>query len=147
MRNQGGFTLIELMITVAVVAILASVAYPSYIDYINRAHRQEAKTALMKAAQQMERYYSIHNCYPSNSANCGTASSSAAALTAASIPSYSGDTSAASYYTLSVTTNAQDFTLTATPVKSDSKCGNFTLSNTNAKGATGSQGSTTCWQK
>lgn len=55
--SRKGFTLIELMITVAVIAILAAVAYPAYQDQMLRAKRTEGKTALLKAAQLQERNY------------------------------------------------------------------------------------------
>ena len=53
--NQRGFTLIELMIVIAIVGILAAVAYPSYAEYIRRGHRAEARAALLQGAQWMER--------------------------------------------------------------------------------------------
>ena len=49
-QRKGGFTLIELMITVAIVAILAAIAYPSYTEYVRRAHRADIKTALLDDA-------------------------------------------------------------------------------------------------
>jgi type IV pilus assembly protein PilE len=147
MGKQRGFTLIELMIAMVVIAILAAIGYPSYLEYVNRGKRAEGKSALLRAAQQMERFYSLNNCYPTNTATCGNAGSSATALTAARINSFSGDSAAASSHTISVTTNAQDFTLTATPSYTDTKCGNLTLTNTNAKGESGTESVQTCWSK
>ncbi|MBS7725301.1 type IV pilin protein [Pseudomonas lalucatii] len=63
MRRDEGFTLIELMIVVAVLGILAAIAYPNYTEYMDRARRAEAKTALMEGAQALERYYSVHGSY------------------------------------------------------------------------------------
>ncbi|MEX6501656.1 type IV pilin protein [Pseudomonas zhanjiangensis] len=63
MKRTHGFTLIELMIVIAVIGILAAIAYPNYTEYLNRAKRAEAKTALMAGAQALERYYSIHGSY------------------------------------------------------------------------------------
>jgi type IV pilus assembly protein PilE len=54
--RQSGFTLIELMITVAVVAILASIAIPSYSDYVTRSRRNDARLSLAQSAQWMERF-------------------------------------------------------------------------------------------
>lgn len=147
MRRQRGFTLIELMIAVVVIALLAAIGFPSYQEYIKRGKRAEGKGALMRAAQQLERFYSLNNCYPSGSANCGNAGSSAAALTAAGINAFSGDSAAASAYNLSVTTTAQAFTLTATPTFTDDKCGNLTLASTGAKGKTGTESLQNCWSK
>ncbi len=56
MRRTGGFTLIELMITVAVVAILAAIAYPSYLSYLVRSNRAAAQSALMDIAQREQQY-------------------------------------------------------------------------------------------
>jgi type IV pilus assembly protein PilE len=147
MGKQRGFSLIELMIALVVIAILAAVGFPSYQEYINRGKRAEGKSALLRAAQQIERFYSLNNCYPSGTANCGNAATSAAALAAAGISAFSGDSAAASAYDLSVTTTAQDFTLTATPKFSDAKCGNLTLTNTGAKGKTGTESVQNCWGK
>lgn len=62
-RRAGGFTLIELMIVVAVIGILSAIAVPSYFEYIARANRAEAKAQLLEAAQFMQRFYSLHNSY------------------------------------------------------------------------------------
>jgi type IV pilus assembly protein PilE len=59
----GGFTLIELMITVAVIGILAAIAMPSYQQYVLKANRQEAEAILMESAQFMERYFTTNNTY------------------------------------------------------------------------------------
>lgn len=148
MRRQTGVTLLELMIVVAIVAILAMVAYPSYTEHIARGRRAEAKTALLRAAQALERFYTVHNCYPSSSADCGGATTSAAALAAIGIAAHSGDTPAGSFYTISVTTHAQDYLLTATPQGfRDAKCGNFTLSQTGQKGISGTGTVAECWGK
>ncbi len=66
--EQKGFTLIELMITVAIVAILASIAYPSYKEYVAKSRRAEARSVLMAAQQWMERFYSENYRYDQNSA-------------------------------------------------------------------------------
>lgn len=67
MRHKG-FTLIELMIAVAILAIIMAIAIPSYQQYVVRSNRAEAKTILMQAAQALERCYTRYNAY--NDGNC-----------------------------------------------------------------------------
>ena len=62
-RRQSGFTLIELMIVVAIVGILAAVAYPAYTNSIAKGKRGEARAALMNLLQQEERYLTQMNTY------------------------------------------------------------------------------------
>lgn len=62
-RKNNGFTLIELMITVAIVSVLAAVAYPAYTDQIRKGRRAECRSGLMQSMQQQERYYSQFNTY------------------------------------------------------------------------------------
>lgn len=62
-RSAAGFTLIELMIVVAVIAILAAVALPAYSSYIAKARRGTAQACLIEASQYMERYYTNHLTY------------------------------------------------------------------------------------
>ena len=62
-RTLSGFTLIELMIVVAIVGILAAVAYPAYTDTVRKGKRAEARAALMNLLQQQERYQTQMNTY------------------------------------------------------------------------------------
>ncbi|MBB3185463.1 type IV pilus assembly protein PilE [Halomonas fontilapidosi] len=62
-RRSAGFTLIELMIAVAVIGILASIAIPSYQGYVERARVSDGQSGLMQAAQEMERCYTVNSAY------------------------------------------------------------------------------------
>jgi type IV pilus assembly protein PilE len=62
-RSHRGFTLIELMITVAIVAILAAIAYPAYTKYVQRGYRSEGLVMLNDAVARMERFYAQNNNY------------------------------------------------------------------------------------
>lgn len=64
---QHGFTLVELMITVAIMGILAAVAYPSYREFVAKSRRAQAKTVLLSAQQWMERFYTENFRYDKNS--------------------------------------------------------------------------------
>lgn len=135
MKSQG-FTLIELMIVVAVVAILSAIAYPSYQEYVRRGHRAEARAGLLQAAQWMERAATAQGTYPRTA-------QFPAGLRA--VPN--------GRYTIALnSTDGESFTLTATPQggQSGDRCGAYTLSNTGLRGANGSTSGaivTECWGK
>ncbi len=59
----AGFTLIEVMIVVAIISILAAIALPSYTSYIARANRADARTQLMQVGQFMQRFYGANDRY------------------------------------------------------------------------------------
>lgn len=60
MKRKSGFTLIELMIVVAVIGIIASIAYPSYMESVRKSNRAEAKVELMDISQRLQRCYSTY---------------------------------------------------------------------------------------
>ena len=126
MRSFPGFTLIELMIAVVVLGLLAVIAFPSYRDHVIKAKRAEGRTALLKAAQLQERYFSDQNAYAST-AQLKTAM----AVTSASIYSGENPSNDKGNYaiTVAVPNPPLSFTLTATPQGSfsDAECGNLTI--------------------
>ena len=138
-EQQGGFTLIELMITVAIIGILASIAYPSYTQYVQRANRAEARAVLLEAAQFMERNYTLANRYDQDSA--GNALNLPATL------SQSPKQGTAKYNVGFAAQAAQTYTLQAVPTgtMTGDTCGTYTLTNAGMQGSGGTQAE--CWGK
>lgn len=73
MKAQKGFTLIELMIVVAIIGILAAIALPAYQDYTKRSHVSEGLTLASGAKASVTEYYSSNNAMPTNNAAAGLA--------------------------------------------------------------------------
>lgn len=143
-KQNTGFTLIELMITVAILGILTALTYPSYQSYVQKTLRTEAKTALMQAAQDLERCFTLNTSYSLDLNNDGTADSPAPCNVANSFTAPGGN------YTIAVNPRTRTtYTLTASPVSgkptaSDTKCTSFVLDSTGNKTATGTELSK-CW--
>jgi type IV pilus assembly protein PilE len=72
-RRMGGFTLIELMIVVAVIGILGAIAYPAYTDQVRKGRRAEARAGLMNLLQQQERFMTQRNTYAAFAAGAASA--------------------------------------------------------------------------
>ena len=123
--EQRGFTLIELMITVAIVGILSMIAYPAYQSQVVKGNRAEGKSAVLKTAQALERYFTVNNTYVTS-------------LTTLGMPTYSGDDSAGSKYDLTIVAGAAgittSFTVKATPRSPDASCGRLTYTQAGQKG-------------
>ena len=147
MIKQKAFTLIELMIVVAIVGILAGIAYPSYQDSVRKSRRADAEGALLGFANAMERYFTENNNYcdagghndasgnatGSVVANCGTATKDTGAPTVFAIQSPLDGTT--KYYDLSIAAvSPTTFTLKATPIGAQAGDGFLQITNTQSRG-------------
>ncbi len=140
-RAGAGFTLIEVMIVVAIIGILAAIAYPSYVRYVQKSRRTDAKTALLDLATRQERYFTMNNTYAATAPNLGYGTSSAFPLDVL--------TSGTTFYQLNVTASSSTgFTATATPVNaqaSDTLCGTYTIDQLGTQSSSGTLGAAACW--
>ncbi|MFK5949107.1 MAG: type IV pilin protein [Methylococcales bacterium] len=140
-KTKKGFTLIELMVVVAIIGILASIAYPSYQDSVTKSRRRDATGALVGLANAMERYYTENNTYTGAAGTVGTpADTGAPRIFSIKSPIDGSD----KYYDLKIqAANANTYTLRATPFGSQvsDSCGNLELTQTGAKTPTTSG----CW--
>lgn len=136
-KRSAGFTLIEMMIVVAVIALLAAIALPSYQESVRKSRRADAKAALVQLAQFMERNFSLAQRYDLDSEGV------AIALPFTESPV---DSSATKYYDLKLSAvGASTFTLTAEPKNAQAAdvCLNLTIDNAGSKGT--SSGRADCW--
>ena len=128
-----GFTLIEIMIAVAIVGILGAIAYPAYSDHVRKARRADGISSLLNAAHAMERCGSTYGLYSHAScANLLVAQDSTEA-----------------YYSITGVAAASTYTFTAAAQNQQatdaSKCNNFTIDQAGVKGASGSETVKRCW--
>lgn len=126
---SGGFTLIEIMIVVAIIAILASIALPSYQQHILVTNRASAKACMSEFAQAYERRYTTNMSYEGADIVLGCQT----------------EGSLDDRYTITAANTATTFTITATPIGAqvkDTSCGTLTLNQVGAKSASGSG---SCW--
>ena len=132
MRARG-FTLIEVLIVCVVVGVLTAIALPSYQNQVQKSRRSDAKSALVGAAGQMERYFTERGTY-------ATATLGSGGVYAA--------TTQNGYYTLSLANlTVSTYTLRATPAGPHvgDPCGIMTYTDQGVKGVTGSLSVSQCW--
>ena len=146
-KRASGFTLIELMIVVAIIGIIAAVVYPSYQKNVQKSRRADAKIALTEAATRQERFFSEKGYY------------AATADLGKFVTNADGESSPDGHYTISVDNTTETagclnggatpfyscfiLTATATGVQAtDTECATLTLSHLGQKGSTGGG---TCW--
>lgn len=134
MKQQKGFTLIEVMIVVAILGIIAAIAIPSYSSFMNKTRRVDAITILSEVAGEQQRFFSENNRYAGAMTEMGYAND----------PTLSEE----GLYSVSIDNpTPTSYVLTATPVAGeaqagDTECGAFTL---NSGGVKGSDNGVDCW--
>lgn len=132
--SQKAFTLVELMVAVAIVGILGAIAYPSYIDHVIKSNRSAAESFMVALANKQEQYLLDNRQY-----------------TATSTDLMPTPDDVAKHYGITITTVAAppSYTITATPIGSqlsrDTKCGTLTLTQTGTKGISGTGSVGYCW--
>jgi type IV pilus assembly protein PilE len=138
-RAVRGFTLMELMIGVAVVAVLTGIAISAYGYQVSKSRRADAKAALLDLAAREERFFTTNNTYTNAAASLGYAA------LPSSIPGGTGQTT----YTLSITAvSATSYTAQATRAgaQATDNCGDYTINDRGVQGnVNNTQATAQCW--
>lgn len=154
MKRLKGFTLIEVMIVVAIVAILSAVALPAYNDYVARARRADAKAVLLEGVQFMERIYTERGAY--NRDSSGATKTTLALIGFPDALTQAPKDGSTKYYDIQLSGDltSSSFTLAAVPTgaQASDKCGSLTISNTGAKDitdkpSTSAASKSDCWNR
>ncbi len=154
--KTNGFTLVEVMIVVAIIAILFAIAMPSYNAHTTKTPRAEGKAFVMEASQLQERHFTLYGRYATqvtydpDPTPTPDPAPTAAQLAAQASTIYLTSTSSNGYYVLSITNSSTTtYTFRATPqgaqATNDADCDILTLTHTGIKGVSGSADVNDCW--
>jgi type IV pilus assembly protein PilE len=136
---RTGFSLIELIITLAIMAILTTLAYPVYTQYIVAARRHDAQGALLDLAARMEQYYATYNRYTGATISVDPTTD---VLASATTPE--------GWYRLSVSMTDTGYQLTAVPIAAqaaqDKQCTALSIDDRGVKSSKGSAKTALCWK-
>jgi type IV pilus assembly protein PilE len=151
-RPWSGFSLIELMIAVAIVAILAAIAFPMYTKQVQHSRRVDARTAVLDIAGREERYLSTNSSYTNSAANLGYTGAAAFPMTVGSGYYQGNVTVTAAVPPLGPTYTVFAIPVAGSPQLNDLACQYFSVTNTGAQFSSASSaggGANTaaiCWQ-
>ncbi|MHB1273757.1 MAG: type IV pilin protein [Rhodanobacter sp.] len=146
LHGSAGFTLIELMIVVAIIAVLTAIAYPAYTSYITKTHRVAAEGCLSEYANYMERYYTTNLRYDQDSSTTPVANPLGVTLTLdCATPQRTGT----NYNYTVPAPSATAYTVEATPINAqltrDTLCGTLSLDQKGQRYVNGSGTVDQCW--
>lgn len=133
-KAQKGFTLIEMMIVLAIIGILTAIAVPNYMSYVTEARRSDGQVALLDLATRADRYFTDNNTYVG------------VTLAGVGMPAASPE----GQYNLQISAaGATSYTLQAAPTGShainDTECATLTYNELGQKGITGTGTAADCW--
>lgn len=134
MKKNQGFTLVEVMVVVAIISVIATIAFPMYREFTERARREQVRGFLSEIANAQERYFTINKSYATSMADLR-------------MNAFTSGTEESSAATVALTSDGAEWTATATLRIEDSKCTQLILDNFGAKTVGTGSDQTECWDR